>query len=77
MENLEKILKETEGFFYVDDEKITKLAEELTEHMNNKLYFNPTPLKVNVFATFLQTVPKVVGSSKQPSGLKQTKEISL
>ena len=47
MENLEKILKETEGFFYVDDEKITKLAEELTEHMNNKLYFNPTPLKVN------------------------------
>ena len=30
MENLEKILKETEGFFYVDDEKITKLAEELT-----------------------------------------------
>lgn len=42
MENLEKILKETEGFFYVDDEKITKLAEELTEHMNNKLYFNPT-----------------------------------
>lgn len=47
MENLEKILKETEKFFYVNDEKATKLAEELTEHMNNKLYFNPTPLKVN------------------------------
>lgn len=29
MENLEKILKETEGFFYVDDEKITKLAERV------------------------------------------------
>ena len=31
----------------------------------------------NAFATFLHTVPKVVGSSRQPSGLKQTKEISL
>lgn len=47
MEKLEKILKETEDFFYVDDGKIAKLAENLTEHMNNKLYFNPTPLKVN------------------------------
>ena len=33
MEKLEKILKETEDFFYVDDGKIAKLAENLTEHM--------------------------------------------
>jgi len=47
MEDLEKILRETEKFFYIDDDKAYKLAAELTEHMNNKLYFNPTPLNVN------------------------------
>ncbi len=47
MENLEKVIKETEDFFYVDDTEINRLSQELSEHMNNKLYFNPTPLKVN------------------------------
>ena len=47
MDNLEKIIKETESFFYVDDVEIKKLSEELSEHMTNKLYFNPTPLRVN------------------------------
>ncbi len=47
MNELENILKETENFFYVDDEKVNKLSKELTEHMNNKLYFNPAPLKIN------------------------------
>ncbi len=47
MEYLEKIIKETESFFYVDDAKAARLSQELSEHMKNKLYFNPTPLKVN------------------------------
>ena len=36
------------GFLdFIDDEEVQKLSLQLTEHMNNKLYFNPTPLKVN------------------------------
>ena len=47
MNELKKILQETEEFFFIDDEEVQKLSLQLTEHMNNKLYFNPTPLKVN------------------------------
>ena len=47
MNELNKILQETEEFFFVDDEEAKKLSIKLTEHMNNKLYYNPTPLKVN------------------------------
>lgn len=47
MSELEKIIKETESFFYVDDAEAIKLSQELSEHVKNKLYFNPTPLKVN------------------------------
>ena len=47
MNELEKILQDTEGFFFVNDEEAKKLSIKLTEHMNNKLYYNPTPLKVN------------------------------
>lgn len=47
MEYLEKIIKETEEFFYVNDNEAIKISQELSEHMRNKLYFNPTPLAVN------------------------------
>lgn len=47
MADLEKIIKDTERFFYVDDMEAIKLSQELSEHMKNKSYFNPTPLKVN------------------------------
>lgn len=47
MEQLDKIIKETESFFYVEDSEAKRLSHELSEHMRNKLYFNPTPLKVN------------------------------
>lgn len=47
MNNLELIIKDTEEFFYVDEKEAITLSAELTEHMRNKLYFNPTPLKVN------------------------------
>lgn len=47
MNELKKILQETEDFFFVNDEEAKRLSLQLTEHMNNKLYYNPTPLKVN------------------------------
>lgn len=47
MNELDKIIKNTEEFFLVDDDKAKGLSKELSGHMRNKLYFNPTPLKVN------------------------------
>ncbi len=47
MEQLEKLIKKTEQFFYVDDLAAQNLSAELSEHMRNKLYYNPNPLKIN------------------------------
>lgn len=47
MNELEKILLETEEFFCVNDEDAKNISLKLTEHMNNKLYYNPNPLRVN------------------------------
>lgn len=47
MDKLDKLLQETEMFFYVEDKKISDIADKLTMHMKNKLYFNPHPLRIN------------------------------
>lgn len=47
MKYLDGIIKDVEYSFYVDDIKAKKISQELSKHMKNKLYYNPTPLAVN------------------------------
>lgn len=47
MNELKQIKQETEDFFNVSDEDAKDISLKLTEHMRNKLYYNPNPLKVN------------------------------
>lgn len=47
MNELQNELQETADFFYVSDKEAKDISLKLTEHVQNKLYYNPKPLKVN------------------------------